>query len=96
MKRLWYCFDGKIPVIILHPDQAHILTVRENARLQGFPDYYHIYVPIKEKYSLGQAYKGESEGRGPLFVLNESYTDVRQSEVVVERQGGELSFPILV
>jgi hypothetical protein len=36
--------------IILLPDQERVLTVRENAKLQGFPDYYHIYVPIKEKY----------------------------------------------
>uniref|UniRef100_A0A452XCM3 DNA (cytosine-5-)-methyltransferase n=2 Tax=Aegilops tauschii TaxID=37682 RepID=A0A452XCM3_AEGTS len=36
--------------IILHPDQARVLTVRENARLQGFPDYYRMYGPIKERY----------------------------------------------
>jgi DNA (cytosine-5)-methyltransferase 1 len=36
--------------IILHPNQARVLTVRENARLQGFPDYYKMFGPIKEKY----------------------------------------------
>lgn len=35
--------------IILHPNQARVLTVRENARLQGFPDYYKMFGPIKEK-----------------------------------------------
>ncbi|KQJ98774.1 DNA (cytosine-5)-methyltransferase CMT3 [Brachypodium distachyon] len=36
--------------IILHPNQARVLSVRENARLQGFPDYYRMNGPIKEKY----------------------------------------------
>uniref|UniRef100_A0ACD6ACE7 Uncharacterized protein n=1 Tax=Avena sativa TaxID=4498 RepID=A0ACD6ACE7_AVESA len=85
--------------IILHPNQARVLTVRENARLQGFPDYYRMDGPIKEKYiqvgnavavpvaralgySLGRAYQGQSDGRGPLLVLPESFTYVRQNEVV--------------
>ncbi|CAM0913882.1 unnamed protein product [Alopecurus aequalis] len=56
--RLWW--DETVPTvvtraephnqIILHPDQARVLSVRENARLQGFPDYYRMYGPIKEKY----------------------------------------------
>uniref|UniRef100_A0A452XCM4 DNA (cytosine-5-)-methyltransferase n=1 Tax=Aegilops tauschii subsp. strangulata TaxID=200361 RepID=A0A452XCM4_AEGTS len=56
--RLWW--DETVPTvftraephnqIILHPDQARVLTVRENARLQGFPDYYRMYGPIKERY----------------------------------------------
>ncbi|CAM0948123.1 unnamed protein product [Alopecurus aequalis] len=36
--------------IILHPTQHRVLTVRENARLQGFPDYYRLSGPIKQKY----------------------------------------------
>nr|XP_051198653.1 DNA (cytosine-5)-methyltransferase CMT1-like isoform X3 [Lolium perenne] len=36
--------------IILHPTQHRVLTIRENARLQGFPDYYRLLGPIKEKY----------------------------------------------
>ncbi|XP_051199120.1 DNA (cytosine-5)-methyltransferase CMT1 [Lolium perenne] len=35
---------------ILHPNQNRVLTVRENARLQGFPDYYRLFGPIKQKY----------------------------------------------
>ncbi|PNT67133.1 DNA (cytosine-5)-methyltransferase CMT3 [Brachypodium distachyon] len=56
--RLWW--DETVPTvvtraephnqIILHPNQARVLTVRENARLQGFPDYYRMNGPIKEKY----------------------------------------------
>jgi hypothetical protein len=34
---------------ILHPSQARVLTVRENARLQGFPDYYQMDGPIKQR-----------------------------------------------
>ncbi|XP_047057529.1 DNA (cytosine-5)-methyltransferase CMT1-like [Lolium rigidum] len=36
--------------IILHPTQHRVLTIRENARLQGFPDYYRLLGPIKQKY----------------------------------------------
>ncbi|XP_040384096.1 DNA (cytosine-5)-methyltransferase CMT3-like [Oryza brachyantha] len=56
--RLWW--DETVPTvvtraephnqIILHPTQARVLSVRENARLQGFPDYYKMFGPIKEKY----------------------------------------------
>ncbi|XP_047096148.1 DNA (cytosine-5)-methyltransferase 1-like [Lolium rigidum] len=35
---------------ILHPSQARVLIVRENARLQGFPDYYQMDGPIKQRY----------------------------------------------
>ncbi|KAK1669452.1 hypothetical protein QYE76_057611 [Lolium multiflorum] len=36
--------------IVLHPTQHRVLTIRENARLQGFPDYYRLSGPIKQKY----------------------------------------------
>ncbi|XP_057983068.1 putative DNA (cytosine-5)-methyltransferase CMT1 [Malania oleifera] len=35
---------------ILHPEQDRVLSVRENARLQGFPDYYKLDGPVKERY----------------------------------------------
>jgi len=38
--------------IILHPSQNRVLTIRENARLQGFPDCYKLCGPIKERYDL--------------------------------------------
>ncbi|KAJ0020210.1 hypothetical protein Pint_31342 [Pistacia integerrima] len=38
------------PIAILHPEQDRVLSVRENARLQGFPDYYKLCGPIKERY----------------------------------------------
>ncbi|EMS48088.1 DNA (cytosine-5)-methyltransferase 1 [Triticum urartu] len=55
--RLWW--DETVPTVvtsanphsqkILHPGQARVLTVRENARLQGFPDYYRLDGSIKER-----------------------------------------------
>eukprot|EP01018_Ginkgo_biloba_P035156 Gb_03787 [translate_table: standard] len=35
---------------ILHPEQDRVLTIRENARIQGFPDYYRLFGPVKERY----------------------------------------------
>ncbi|XP_012835278.1 PREDICTED: DNA (cytosine-5)-methyltransferase CMT3-like [Erythranthe guttata] len=56
--RLWW--DQTVPTVvtraephnqaILHPLQDRVLTIRENARLQGFPDYYKLLGPIKERY----------------------------------------------
>ncbi|MFS7889395.1 putative DNA (cytosine-5-)-methyltransferase [Helianthus anomalus] len=56
--RLWW--DEIVPTVvtraephnqaILHPLQDRVLTIRENARLQGFPDYYKLIGPIKERY----------------------------------------------
>ncbi|GAB2272241.1 Alpha-1,3-mannosyltransferase cmt1 [Dionaea muscipula] len=34
----------------LHPTQDRVLTIREIARLQGFPDCYRLYGPVKERY----------------------------------------------
>lgn len=56
--RLWW--DDIVPTvvtraephnqIILHPAQDRVLTIRENARLQGFPDCYKLCGPVKERY----------------------------------------------
>ncbi|KAL5765204.1 hypothetical protein ACOSQ2_017798 [Xanthoceras sorbifolium] len=56
--RLWW--DETVPTVvtraephnqaITHPEQDRVLTVRENARLQGFPDYYKLCGPVKERY----------------------------------------------
>ncbi|XP_010429915.1 PREDICTED: putative DNA (cytosine-5)-methyltransferase CMT1 isoform X2 [Camelina sativa] len=35
---------------VIHPKQDRVLSVRENARLQGFPDCYKLCGTIKEKY----------------------------------------------
>ncbi|KAF8396032.1 hypothetical protein HHK36_017644 [Tetracentron sinense] len=56
--RLWW--DETVPTVvtraephnqaILHPDQDRVLSIRENARLQGFPDFYKLCGPVKERY----------------------------------------------
>ncbi|KAG7584994.1 Bromo adjacent homology (BAH) domain [Arabidopsis thaliana x Arabidopsis arenosa] len=56
--RLWY--DEIINTVVtraqphnqcvLHPKQNRVLSARENARLQGFPDCYRLYGPVDEKY----------------------------------------------
>ncbi|XP_010541913.1 PREDICTED: DNA (cytosine-5)-methyltransferase CMT3 [Tarenaya hassleriana] len=56
--RLWW--DETVPTVvtraephnqvIIHPEQDRVLTIRENARLQGFPDFYKLFGPPKEKY----------------------------------------------
>ncbi|XP_074304516.1 DNA (cytosine-5)-methyltransferase CMT2-like isoform X2 [Silene latifolia] len=56
--RLWW--DETVPTLltrpdphcqaILHPEQDRVLTIREYARLQGFPDYYTFSGSVKERY----------------------------------------------
>ncbi|KAH9321354.1 hypothetical protein KI387_015993, partial [Taxus chinensis] len=56
--RLWW--DETVPTVvtraephnqaILHPEQDRVLSIRENARLQGFPDYYKLYGSVKDRY----------------------------------------------
>ncbi|XP_022145325.1 DNA (cytosine-5)-methyltransferase CMT2 isoform X2 [Momordica charantia] len=36
--------------VALHPEQDRVLTIREYARLQGFPDYYRFSGTVKERY----------------------------------------------
>ncbi|KAL6348454.1 hypothetical protein AAG906_007386 [Vitis piasezkii] len=62
--RLWW--DETVPTVltfpylrnqaILHPEQDRVLTIRECARLQGFPDYYRFRGTVKERYcQIGNA-----------------------------------------
>lgn len=56
--RLWW--DETVPTVVtraephnqavLHPEQDRVLSIRENARLQGFPDYYKLHGTVKERY----------------------------------------------
>uniref|UniRef100_A0A803KLX9 Cytosine-specific methyltransferase n=1 Tax=Chenopodium quinoa TaxID=63459 RepID=A0A803KLX9_CHEQI len=56
--RLWW--DETVPTVVtraephnqavLHPVQDRVLTIRENARLQGFPDYYQLKGGVKDRY----------------------------------------------
>ncbi|KAJ0968004.1 hypothetical protein J5N97_024921 [Dioscorea zingiberensis] len=62
--RLWW--DETMPTVltvpdahhqvVLHPEQDRVLTIREIARLQGFPDYYRFFGTVKERYrQIGNA-----------------------------------------
>ncbi|PHU29579.1 DNA (cytosine-5)-methyltransferase 3 [Capsicum chinense] len=45
---------------LLHPLQDRVLSIRENARLQGFPDYYKLIGPIKERANMSKFVIGVS------------------------------------
>ncbi|XP_022638588.1 DNA (cytosine-5)-methyltransferase CMT2 isoform X3 [Vigna radiata var. radiata] len=62
--RLWW--DENLPTaltfpschnqVVLHPEQDRVLTIREYARLQGFPDYYKFHGSVKRRYrQIGNA-----------------------------------------
>ncbi|XP_073120851.1 DNA (cytosine-5)-methyltransferase 1-like [Henckelia pumila] len=62
--RLWWdetvstivTFPNVRCMAILHPEQDRVLTIRECARLQGFPDFYRFCGTIKERYcQIGNA-----------------------------------------
>ncbi|KDP44326.1 hypothetical protein JCGZ_19193 [Jatropha curcas] len=100
--RLWW--DETVPTVvtraephnqaILHPVQDRVLSVRENARLQGFPDYYKLCGPIKERYiqvgnavavpvsrALGYALGlafQGSAGNDPLFTLPKKFPNLTE------------------
>lgn len=41
---------------VMHPEQDRVLTIRECARLQGFPDYYRFCGTVKQRYrQIGNA-----------------------------------------
>ncbi|KAJ4829375.1 hypothetical protein Tsubulata_014518 [Turnera subulata] len=98
--RLWW--DEIVPTVvtraephnqvILHPEQDRVLSVRENARLQGFPDCYKLCGPIKERYTqvgnavavpvamaLGYSLGLAFQGKTsdePLYLLPKRYPDL--------------------
>ncbi|XP_057467663.1 DNA (cytosine-5)-methyltransferase CMT2-like [Actinidia eriantha] len=56
--RIWW--DETVPTVVtfpslhnqaaLHPEQDRVLTIREYARLQGFPDFYRFCGSVKRRY----------------------------------------------
>ncbi|PSR86881.1 DNA (cytosine-5)-methyltransferase [Actinidia chinensis var. chinensis] len=106
--RLWW--DETVPTvvtraephnqIILHPEQDRVLTIRENARLQGFPDCYKLFGPVKERYmqvgnavavpvsqALGYALGLAAQGSGgeePVFTLPKKFPRMQEHSPVAE------------
>ncbi|XP_019421561.1 PREDICTED: DNA (cytosine-5)-methyltransferase 1-like isoform X2 [Lupinus angustifolius] len=90
--RLWW--DETVPTaltfpschnqVILHPEQDRILTVREFARLQGFPDYYRFYGTVKERYcQIGNAVC-VSVSRALGYALGMAYRKVSGNEPLMK------------
>ncbi|KAL5550863.1 hypothetical protein UlMin_001039 [Ulmus minor] len=86
--RLWW--DETVPTVltfpschnqcILHPEQDRILTVREYARLQGFPDYYRFCGSIKNRYcQIGNAV-AVNVGRGLGYSLGSAVQKLSNNE----------------
>ncbi|XP_050230866.1 DNA (cytosine-5)-methyltransferase CMT2-like isoform X2 [Mercurialis annua] len=80
-KRLWW--DETVPTLVtypsihsqamLHPEQDRVLTIRECARLQGFPDYYRFCGTVKERYrQVGNAV-AVPVGRGLGYALGMAF-----------------------
>ncbi|KAK7314403.1 hypothetical protein VNO77_32925 [Canavalia gladiata] len=87
---------------ILHPEQDRVLTIRENARLQGFPDFYKLRGPVKERYiqvgnavavpvarALGYTLGLAFQGsacEGPLYKLPDKFPLIRDRVSSVSSQ----------
>ncbi|XP_023643751.1 putative DNA (cytosine-5)-methyltransferase CMT1 isoform X1 [Capsella rubella] len=81
---------------VIHPKQDRVLSVRENARLQGFPDCYKLCGTIKQKYiqvgnavavpvgvALGYAFGMASQGLTddePVMKLPFKYPECMQAK----------------
>ncbi|KAK9732478.1 hypothetical protein RND81_04G002600 [Saponaria officinalis] len=114
--RLWW--DETVPTLltrpdthcqaILHPNQDRVLTIREFARLQGFPDYYRFCGSVKERYcqvgnavavpvsrALGYAMAMAAQkltGKGPLMTLPPKFSHTTTAEFL--RSSSEKNSPL--
>ncbi|XP_057872420.2 DNA (cytosine-5)-methyltransferase CMT3 isoform X2 [Cryptomeria japonica] len=90
--RLWW--DETVPTVVtraephnqavLHPEQDRVLSIRENARLQGFPDYYKLYGGVKDRYiQVGNAV-AVPVARALGFALGMAIQNLGSQEPVME------------
>ncbi|KAI3876618.1 hypothetical protein MKX03_013320 [Papaver bracteatum] len=70
--------------IILHPEQDRVMSIRENARLQGFPDFYRLFGTVKQRYmQVGNAV-AVPVGKALGFSLAKAVNKTSGSEQVFE------------
>ncbi|AES98305.1 cytosine-C5 specific DNA methylase family protein [Medicago truncatula] len=105
--RIWW--DKTVPTVvtraephnqkILHPEQDRVLSIRGNARLQGFPDFYKLCGSSKERYiqvgnavavPVGRALRYclglASQGAsadGPLYTLPDQFPREKEEPSIV-------------
>lgn len=88
LARLWWdetvatvlTFPNFLSQTILHPDQDRVLSIRECARLQGFPDYYRFCGTVKERYcQIGNAV-AIPVGRALGYALGMAYQKLTDDE----------------
>ncbi|KAF9588455.1 hypothetical protein IFM89_010214 [Coptis chinensis] len=96
-ERLWW--DETVSTVVTRAEphnQDRVLKIRENARLQGFPDFYKLYGPTKERYiqvgnavaipvsrSLGLALLGIADDQ-PLCSLLSDFSSFIRGQVSSE------------
>ncbi|ESQ55474.1 hypothetical protein EUTSA_v10024250mg [Eutrema salsugineum] len=89
--RLWW--DETVPTVLtvpschnqalLHPEQDRLLTIRESARLQGFPDYFQFCGTVKQRYcQIGNAV-AVSVSRALGYSLGMAFRGVARDEHLI-------------
>ncbi|XP_057997025.1 DNA (cytosine-5)-methyltransferase CMT2 isoform X3 [Hevea brasiliensis] len=69
---------------VIHPEQDRVLTIRECARLQGFPDYYRFSGTVKERYrQIGNAV-AVPVGRALGYALGMAFQKLSGDEPLME------------
>uniref|UniRef100_M1BL20 DNA (cytosine-5-)-methyltransferase n=2 Tax=Solanum tuberosum TaxID=4113 RepID=M1BL20_SOLTU len=90
--RLWWdetvatlvTFPNHRAQAILHPEQDRVLTIREYARLQGFPDFYRFTGTLKERYcQVGNAV-AVPVGRALGYALGLAYQRLAGNEPLIK------------
>ncbi|XP_019087809.1 PREDICTED: DNA (cytosine-5)-methyltransferase CMT2-like isoform X2 [Camelina sativa] len=90
--RLWW--DETVPTVLtvpschnqalLHPEQDRMLTIRESARLQGFPDYFQFCGTMKQRYcQIGNAV-AVSVSRALGYSLGMAFRDLAGDEHLIK------------
>lgn len=75
---------------VLHPDQDRVISVRECARAQGFPDSFEFHGKVSEKYTLVGNSVAPPMGRAIAWTIRQSLGDKSvEEEIEAYRQSIE-------